>query len=377
MKAVKRKILLNPGPATTTDTVKKALVVEDICPREKDFLEVMKWVRDELVKIVHGDLNKYTSVLFCGSGTINIDVIISSILPAGKKMLIINNGVYSARAVEASKYYDLPVIELKLPYDRPIDVDQVKEAFKADSDIGVVYATHHETGTGILNPIREIGAVAHENQAVFAVDTTSTYGLIPMDIEKDQIDFLMASAQKGLSSMTGLSFIVCNRKHLEASKMYPKHSYYCNLYRQYEYFERTGEMQFTPPVQIIYATKQAIIEYWEEGEAEKFQRHRRVWEALYDGIKKIGLEPAINKEWQSGLVVSVKYPVHPNWDFKAIHDYCYQRDVTLYASSENTFRLCSLGAIDLEDVAYFLNIFKEALIAQNILLSFDDATTKA
>ena len=71
---MERKILLNPGPATTTDTVKQAQIVPDICPRETEFVEIMKEIRNDLVKIVHGDLETYTSVLFCGSGTICMDV---------------------------------------------------------------------------------------------------------------------------------------------------------------------------------------------------------------------------------------------------------------------------------------------------------------
>lgn len=61
---IKRNVLLNPGPATT-DTVKMAQIVSDICPREKEFVSMMKQMRKDLVRIVHGDLNKYTSVLFC------------------------------------------------------------------------------------------------------------------------------------------------------------------------------------------------------------------------------------------------------------------------------------------------------------------------
>ena len=70
VKPVKRNVLLNPGPATTTDTVKYAQVVPDICPRENEFVEIMNEVRRELVKVVHGDPKKYSAVLFTGSGTI-------------------------------------------------------------------------------------------------------------------------------------------------------------------------------------------------------------------------------------------------------------------------------------------------------------------
>ena len=51
---IERKILLNPGPATTTDSVKMAQVVPDICPREKEFAGMMKQLRDDLVRVAHG-----------------------------------------------------------------------------------------------------------------------------------------------------------------------------------------------------------------------------------------------------------------------------------------------------------------------------------
>ena len=88
MNSIKRNILLNPGPSTTTDSVKMAQVVPDICPREREFGGLMKGLREDLVKIVHGELEEYTSVLFCGSGTINIDVCINSLLPENKKVLV-------------------------------------------------------------------------------------------------------------------------------------------------------------------------------------------------------------------------------------------------------------------------------------------------
>lgn len=369
MEKIKRNVLLNPGPGTTTDTVKYAQVIPDICPREKEFQDIMKEMREELVKIVHGDLNKYTCVPFCGSGTINIDVLVNSLVPEGKKLLVINNGAYSSRAVEICQYYGIDYIDLKFNFDERPDLDLVRKTLEEDKDIAVVHTTHNETGTGILNPIREIGALVHEFGKVFTVDTTSTYAMIPIDMDKDNVDFVMSSAQKGLMSFTGLSFVVGNRKIIEATKDYKPRSYYCNLFLQYDFFERTGEMHFTPPVQTIYATRQAIKEYWEEGEIPKYKRHLSVWEAIHKGKEELGFKDIIKKEWQSGMVVSFKYPNDPNWDFKKVHDYCYERGFTIYpgkVASTDTFRLCSLGAITPKDIEDFFVVFKEALIANNI-----------
>ena len=173
-------------------------------------------------------------------------------------MLVINNGAYSTRAVEVCEYYGLPHIDLSSSvYELP-DLNRVEETLKENPDIAMVYTTHYETGTGLLNPIRAIGALAHEYGSIFVVDTTSSLGMIPLDIEQDNVDFCMASAQKGLMSMTGLSFIIGNTELIKKSKEYPKRSYYCNLYLQYDYFEKTVVMHFTPPVQIFYATQQAL-----------------------------------------------------------------------------------------------------------------------
>lgn len=361
---MERKILLNPGPATTRDTVKYAQVVPDICPREKEFVKLMKGIREDLVRIVHGSPEEYTSVLFCGSGTISMDVCLNSLLPAEKKVLVINNGAYSSRAVEICDYYGLPSINLKFPIDALPDLEEIEAVLARDPDIALVYATHNETGTGILNPVREIGELAHKYQSVFVVDTTSTYAMRPINIKEENIDFCMASAQKGLMAMTGISYVVGNRKMIEESRHFPKRSYYCNLYMQYEYFEKHGEMHFTPPVQTLYALKQALKEYFEEGEEEKWNRHKRVFEAIHTGLARLGFRDVIKREWQAGLVVAIKYPEDENWDFDQIHDYCYERGFTIYPGKigdANTFRLCALGAVDEEDINQFFLVFQKGL----------------
>lgn len=366
---IKRNILLNPGPSTTTDTVKLAQVVPDICPREKEFAGMMKGIREDLVKIVHGRQDEYTAVLFCGSGTINMDICLNSLLPAGKKILIVNNGAYSTRAAEICAYYGLPYIDLKFSVDELPALKKVEETLKQNPDVALVYTTHNETGTGILNPIKEIGALAHNYGAISVVDTTASYAMRPINVYDDNVDFCMASAQKGIMAMTGLSFIVGRRAVIEASKNYPKRSYYCNLFLQYDFFEKTGEMHFTPPVQTIYATVQALKEYFAEGEEAKWARHTRVFEAIHEGLAGLGFKNVIRREWQAGLVVSAIYPDDKNWNFEKVHDYCYGRGFTIYPgkiSTTNTFRLCALGAIDVGDIKDFFAVFEEALKATGV-----------
>lgn len=361
---MKRNILLNPGPATTTDTVKQAQVVPDICPREKEFVQIMAEVSLNLLKVVHADPQDYSAVLFCGSGTICMDVCLNSLLPADKKLLLVNNGAYSSRGAAIARAYGLPHIDLQFPVDGLPDLSKVQQVLAENPDIGVVYTTHQETGTGILNPIREIGALVHEHGAMFIVDATSTYAMRPIDIAQENIDFCMASAQKGLQAMTGVSFVIGRTDMIEASKAYPMRSYYCNLYRQYAYFKATGQMHFTPPVQTIYALRQALQEYFAEGEQAKWYRHQAVMAEIYAGLERLGLREVIPREMQAGLVVAVAYPDNPRWNFDKVHDYCYEHGFTIYPGKmqeQNTFRLCALGAITPKDIKEFWQVFAQAL----------------
>jgi len=360
---VKRNILLNPGPATTSDSVKYAQVVPDICPREAEFIDIMDEVRKDLVRVVHGDPAKYTAVLFTGSGTIIQDALVNSLVPQDKKLCVVNNGAYSARLAEIAGYYHIPCVNLEFSTTGRPDLKVVRDTLENDPDIAVVATVHHETGTGVLNPVREIGEIAHANDCIFMVDTISTYGLLPINIEQEQIDFCMSSAQKGLAAMTGVSWTVGKIEEIEKSKAYPKRSYYCNLYMQYDFFERAGEMHFTPPVQVIYALRQAIKEYWEEGEQARYKRLTDCWEAIHRGLEGMGLKSVIDKDIQGHLVVTVKAPEDDKFDFIKLHDYCYERGFTIYPGKMfglKTFRLCNLGQITAQDIENFFVVAQEA-----------------
>jgi len=363
VKPVKRNVLLNPGPATTSDAVKYAQVVPDICPREQEFVDIMTGVRRDLVKVVHGDPEKYSAVIFTGSGTIIQDVLVNSLVPEGKKLCVVNNGAYSARMVEIAGYYQIPCVDLKFPSTELPDLAVVKEALEKDKDIAVVATVHHETGTGVLNPIKEIGQMAHDNGAIFVVDTISTYGLIPIDIEEQNIDFLMSSAQKGLAGMTGASWTVGNIEEIRKTKDYPTRSYYTNLFMQFDFFDRVGEMHFTPPVQTMYALQQSIKEYFEEGEQARWERLTKCWEAIHKGLEEMGLGTVIEKGIQGHLVVTVRAPEDEKFDFFKLHDYCFERGFTIYPGKMfglQTFRLCNLGLITEKDIQDFFVVAKEA-----------------
>jgi len=208
VKRIKRNILLNPGPATTTDDVKNALVVDDICPREKEFGKLLDSIRRDIVKVVNGG-DEYISVLFSGSGTAGDEAAICSAVPRGKKILVVDNGAYGTRMVNIAEVYGIDVVKYKITYGDYPDLREIEKLFKSNSDVSHLAVVHHETTTGMLNPIKEISDLSHRYGAQIIVDAMSSYAGVPIDIKDWNIDYLISSSNKCIQGMAGITFVIC------------------------------------------------------------------------------------------------------------------------------------------------------------------------
>ena len=366
MKHVTRKILLNPGPATTTDSVKQAMVVEDICPREKDFGRLLDTIKDDLVKVVHGEPD-YAAALFTASGTGGLEAAITSAVPKDKKLLVIDNGAYGARMANIATTFGIGVVQYKLAYGDYPDVSKVEMLLKANEDVSHLAVVHHETTTGMLNPMQEICDIAKKHQVEVIVDCMSSYGGIPIDIRKWDASYLISSSNKCIQGMPGMVFVIFKKALLSHLKN-QKRSFYFDLYSQYVGFEKTGQMQFTPPVQVAYALRQAIDEYFAEGELNRWYRYQENWNTLRNGLKQLNFDFLLPDEYQSKILLAVKEPVNPRYNFDAMHDYLYQRGYTIYpgkGAREATFRLSVLGDLYKEDIQNFLTELKNYLAFQS------------
>lgn len=368
MKPTKKNILLNPGPATTTDSVKEAQIVPDICPREEEFGNLMSFVSEHLKKVVSADEN-YFCVLFAGSGTASMDSVISSVVPPNKKILIINNGAYGKRMVKIAKAYSINHIELKFEWGTLLNLKKIEETLKNDSKVECVSIVHHETTTGMLNPIKEVGEIVKKLNKTFIVDTVSSFACTPLNIKDNKIDFMFSTSNKGIQGMAGICFVIGKKDELEKIKNYSKRSFYLDLYNQYQHFKEKYQMQFTPPVQTLYALKQAIIEFEEEGAENRGKRYLKNWETLIAGMKNLGFRKLLKDEEEAKICTTFLNPKNPNYDFKKMHDILYKKGFTIYSGKirkVDTFRLANMGAIDHKDIENFLETLQETLKEMNI-----------
>jgi 2-aminoethylphosphonate aminotransferase len=373
MKGIKRNILLNPGPATTTDTVKHAMVVPDICPREEEFSAVIAEIRDALVQIAQGGTD-YTSVLFGGSGTAVMDAVINSVVPPRKKLAVVVNGAYGRRMFEIAAAYAIPCVEIAYNWGARINPENIKRAIENDGDIACLAMVHHETITGILNPVQEIGTICRDLGRIFIVDAISSFAGIPFNISEFSIDFMLSTSNKCLQGMAGLSFAVCRKTEIDRIKKYPKRSFYLDLYNQFECFEKSGQFLFTPPVQVIYAFRQAINEFCTEGSYARRTRYDENYTVLKNGLRDLGFRFLLPPEDESRILITVMEPDDDGYDFASMHDFLYARGFTIYPGKlhdSRTFRLSVIGALNADDMHHFLAVLKD-FIAQHKLRIFYD-----
>lgn len=362
MRNISRKILLNPGPATTSQSVKEAMVVEDICPREKDFGDLLDSIKNDLVKVVHGEKN-YAAVMFTASGTGGLEAAITSAVPKGKQLLVIENGAYGTRMVKLAETFNIDVVRYQMDYGDYPNLAQIENLLKENKEISHLAVVHHETTTGMLNPIQDISDLAHQYSVEVIVDCMSSYAGIPIDINQWNAEYLISSSNKCIQGMPGLVFVIFKRELLEKIKD-TKRSFYFDIHNQYTGFEKTGQMQFTPPVQVAYALRQAMDEYFEETETGRWKRYEENYYSLFNGLKSLGFEFLLPDDQQSKILLAIKEPRHPKYSFNIMHDYLFERGFTIYpgkGAKEATFRLSVLGDLYKKDIEDFLDCLKDYL----------------
>lgn len=351
---IRREVLLNPGPATTTDSVKYAQVQSDICPREYEFGDLMEWCATELTKVV-ADPKEYTTIMFGCSGTGADEAMVCSVVPENGKLLVIDNGSYGNRIAKIAGVHKLNYDVFTSSTYEPINLKDLENVI-AEGKYTHLAGVYHETTTGLLNPIKEICKIAKKYGLVTIFDAVSAYAGIPMNMKDIGVDFISATSNKNIQGMAGIGFVVCNKKALEATKDIPIRNYYLNLWDQYQYFQKTHQTRFTPPVQTFYALRQAIIEAQVETIEKRTKRYTDCWKILVETVKKLGLKMLVAEENQSHLITAILEPESPKYSFESLHDFAKAHEFTIYPGklgNINTFRIANIGDIQPSEMKSF------------------------
>ena len=360
----KSQMFFNPGPTNVREEVRKVLKdVGDVCHREKEFRDVLNSVRRKILKVVNGE-GTHTAVAFTSSATGCNEAIISSI---HGKILLINNGKYAERLGKIAKRYGISVLDLKFDPLKPIDLEKIENSLKQDLEITHILMVHHETTTGMLSPLHEIGKLSKKYNKILAADTVSSLGGFKIDVKADNLSFCSVSANKCLESFPGVSFVIAKKSELEKLKDKSK-SFYFDLYKNWEVEEKKSMTPFTPAVQIFFALDKALDVLLEEGSRNRIKRYEKNSTRMRRGLKELKFKFILPDNMQSNVVTAILIP--ENFDYWALHDKLKERGYTIYTGQEiidqGVFRIATLGSITEDDIDVFLKNLKEVLNEMNL-----------
>ncbi|MEK3806171.1 2-aminoethylphosphonate--pyruvate transaminase [Bacillus sp. FSL H8-0547] len=369
-------LLLTPGPLSTSDTVREAML-KDWCTWDKDYNEIVQEIRARLLALAAPGSDKYTAVLMQGSGTFSVESVISSVIPrAGGRLFVACNGAYGERIAEMAAILDIPVLVYRENEQTMLNPDTIDKLLKQNPDITHLAVVHCETTTGMLNPIEEICRTAKKHGIVAIVDAMSSFGGIPINIESLQIDFLISSANKCIQGVPGFGFILAKKSELEKCKGYAR-SLSLDLYAQYETMEQhDGKWRFTSPTHVVRAFHQALKELEAEGGIKaRNVRYTENQLKLVQGMKELGFHALLRKKNQSPIITAFLYPEGKNFTFTSFYGKLKKQGFVIYPgkiSEKDTFRIGNIGEVYPEDIDRLLTavaaVSKEAIQAEKQLI---------
>lgn len=211
-----RVVLLNPGPVNVHDRVRAALAGPDECHREPESQGLLGTVGGKITEVCGAGRDSHATVLFTGSGTAALEAVLSSAVPADGRLLVLDNGHYGERLLRIADVHGIATVRLEFGWAVPLDPDAVDQALAADAGITHVAVVHHETSTGMLNPLRGLGPLVARHGRSLIADAISSLGAQDLDVVRDHVDWCVGTASECLEGMPGISFVCAPRERLEA-----------------------------------------------------------------------------------------------------------------------------------------------------------------
>jgi 2-aminoethylphosphonate-pyruvate transaminase len=254
----KTPLLFTPGPLTTSQTTKEAML-RDLGSRDSEFIEIVRILRRKLLEIGGVADAGYEAVPMQGSGTMAVESVFASVVPPDGHVLVLINGAYGKRMAKICSVLKIGVTPAEWPEDSPPDPARISTLLDAHPEVTHVAVVHCETSTGMLNPVREIGEAVSGAGREYIVDAMSSFGGIPFDLAEFHIDYMISSANKCLEGVPGFAFVLARRDRL-LEKEGCARSLSFDLVAQWRGLESGGQFRFTPPTHAILACHQAIRE---------------------------------------------------------------------------------------------------------------------
>ncbi len=357
-------LLLTPGPLTTARSVKEAML-HDWGSRDATFVRLNGEVLDRLPDVINGR-GTFATVPMQGSGTFAVEAMLTTFVPRNGKCLILINGAYGRRAKTILDIAGRATVVLETPEDVAPDLAALDAALASDAAITHVFVVHCETTSGILNPVREIAGITARRGRRLLIDAMSAFGALPLDSATTPFDAVAASSNKCLEGVPGLGFVLARQAALAETKGNAT-TLALDLFDQHQNLARTGQYRFTPPIHVIVAFHQALMEFFAEGgQPGRGARYAENGRVLVEGMRNLGFRPLLPAALQAPIIYTFHMPTDPAFVFQTFYDRLKDRGYVIYPGKltvADSFRIGCIGRIDASCMQAFVKAV-EAVIAE-------------
>jgi 2-aminoethylphosphonate-pyruvate transaminase len=352
-------LLLNPGPVTLSERVRRSLLQPDLCHRESEFFDLQDEARTRLLAVYGLNPAEWTAVLLTGSGTAAVESMMASMVPEGGRVLIVENGVYGERIAQMCAQYRIAHERVIGSWMEAPDLAAITarlDAASSEAPFTHLSVVHHETTTGRLNDLRPLADLCRSRELGLLLDGVSSFGAEELDFAHGGLTAVAATANKCLHGVPGVSFVIARREALARAA---SRAYYLDLGRLARLQDQRNT-PFTPAVHAYYALVEALREFAEEGGRPARHRHyEALAEQAREGLAALGI-PAVIPPQESSVVLR-SYGLPSGLTYSRLHDELKKGGFVIYAGqgdlSKSLFRISTMGNLTKGDIDRLLMCF--------------------
>jgi alanine-glyoxylate transaminase/serine-glyoxylate transaminase/serine-pyruvate transaminase len=303
------RLLLGPGPSQVHPRVLRAMSTPLLGHLDPEFLAIMNEVQ-AMLRAVFRTGNAFT-IAVSGTGSAGMEAALVNLVEPGDAVIVAAAGVFGNRMAEIVGRAGGRLVKLEVPWGEVCGLDRIEDALEREGKVKAVAIVHAETSTGAHQPLQGLGRICREHGALLVVDTVTSLGGVPVEVDGWEIDACYSGTQKCLSCPPGLAPLTLSPRALDAirARRTKVQSWYLDAGLVADYWaEGKRVYHHTAPISMVYALREALRMVLEEGLEARFARHRRHSAALLAGAAALGATPQAQEGHRLPMLNCIRVP---------------------------------------------------------------------
>src|SRR5690554_6557896 len=304
------RTLMGPGPSDVNPRVTAAMGAPTIGHLDPAFVGLMDEIKS-LLQYAFRTENRLT-IPVSAPGSAGMETCFYNLLEPGDKAIVCQNGVFGGRMKENVERCGATAVMVQDEWGKAIDLNKVEEALKAHPDAKVLAFVHAETSTGVCSDAEALTKLAHEYDCLALVDSVTSLGGSPLEVDAWGIDAIYSGTQKCLSCPPGISPVSFGERAVEAinNRKTTVQSWFLDMNLVMAYWSGVGARTYhhTAPVNSMYGLHESLVRLQEEGLENAWKRHDFQHKAFAAGIEAMGLSFVVDREHRLPQLNSVTVP---------------------------------------------------------------------